>query len=126
MSTPQTEANKDGASSGLALATSSELFQRVMPKCDELMLKVWSGTPWMVEAYTGGCNSERWEEIADWCEAQYGREAWPIHGHPGKWHRGGATINGYTWLGFETQEMMQAFEARFPNIRRSDTSGGQS
>ncbi len=92
----------------------SALYHRVMEQADDLMRKVWSGTPWMTEVYTERCDSLLDGAIRDWCYEQYGPEAWPIHGHAGKWHRGGATINGFTWFGFETEAMMNGFKAAFP------------
>jgi hypothetical protein len=99
----------------LSAAQGSALFSRAMAEADDLMRSVWAGTPWMLEAYTGGPDDERWEQIAYWCENQFGPEAWPIHGHVGKWHRGGATVNGFTWMGFATEEMMNQFQAAWPN-----------
>lgn len=107
-----------------SVAVGSALFVRVMEQADDLMRKVWAGTPWMTEAYTGSPDDARWQEMADWCETHYGPEAWPIHGHAGRWHRGGATINGFTWLGFATEEMMRAFEAAWPNDPSSATAKG--
>lgn len=98
-----------------ATSNGSELFFRVMKHSDDLMRKVWNGTPWMIEAFTGGHDDARWVEMAAWCEKHCGAEAWPIHGYPGKWHRGGATINGFTWLGFASEEMMKKFQAAWPN-----------
>lgn len=99
----------------------NELYQRTItfdygdPERRSLVEKVWSGTPWMVNAYTGSCGDDRDCEMRDWCFEHFGNEAWPIHGKPGKWHRSGATINGWTWFGFATQEMMRRFEEAFPS-----------
>ncbi|WP_278366920.1 hypothetical protein [Marinobacter salarius] len=95
----------------------SELYQRQIAECDDkLMHKVWDGTPWMIDAYTGGMarGDERYREIMEWCRDQFGPEAWPIHGKPGDWHCGGATVMGWTWLGFATKEMMDKFAAAWP------------
>jgi hypothetical protein len=80
-----------------------------------LMEKVWTVTPWMVNAFTGSINDPREREIAEWCRAEFGDEAWPIHGRPGSWQRGSATIHGWTFLGFDTPEKLAAFEARWPD-----------
>lgn len=75
--------------------------------------KVWDGTPWMVNAFTGPIVEDRMHEIISWCRERFGPEAWPIHGKPGNWHRGGATVQGWTWFGFATKEAMQQFEAEW-------------
>jgi len=100
----------------------SELYQRVITyfdkdeERDELSREVWSGTPWMVDAYTGKIeNFGRYREIMDWCREQFGPEAWPIHGKPGSWHCGGATVMGWTWMGFATEDMMNQFIERWPS-----------
>ena len=83
-----------------------------------LMEKVWRGTPWMVDAYTGNINSDREREMVEWCRDEFGDEAWPIHGRPGAWQRGSADIYGWTWFRFDTEENMRLFLARFPEEPR--------
>lgn len=80
----------------------------------DLMKKVWSGTPWMVDAYTGSMSEPRDREMCEWCRDKFGDEAWPIHGRPGAWQRGGVTIYGWTWFGFETEEMLRQFIEAWP------------
>ena len=93
----------------------SELYQRqILGRPNELMRQVWSGTPWMVDAFTGSCASHRYFTLMRWCRDQFGPEAWPIHGKPGRWCSGGATFDGWTWMGFETEEMMRQFQERWP------------
>ena len=100
----------------------TELYDRTMQFADaeedrergELLRKVWAQTPWMVDAYTGGCGNERSREMQWWCRDQFGPECWPIHGHPGTWQRGGVTMSGWTWYGFASEEQMQQFLARWP------------
>jgi hypothetical protein len=100
--------------------TGTDLYRRALsfnyddPKRGALMEKVWCGTPWMVDAYTGAPDTDRRHELMQWCRDQFGPEAWPIHGHPGQWHSGGATVNGWTWMGFATEEQMRRFVARWP------------
>lgn len=93
----------------------SALYQRqIETSGDELMHTVWDGTPWMVDVYTGSIqNGGRYGEIMQWCRDEFGAEAWPIHGKPGSWYSGGATVMGWTWMGFATCEMMQKFVARW-------------
>lgn len=77
----------------------------------DLMEKVWSMTPFMTECKTGSIATEQERSINDWCRKRWGDEAWPIHGLPGRWQRGSATVYGWTWYGFETAEMLEEFEA---------------
>lgn len=94
----------------------SALFGRVIaPTQDALMHKIWDAFPWMVDAFTGRFDDARYDQIGAWLHGRFGREASPIHGIDGKWQRGGATINGYTWIGFATEEMMTTFEKFWPN-----------
>ena len=76
---------------------------------NELMRSIWSVTPWMVEFFTDGVQSDRWREIRDWCFENFGPEASPIHGRPGNWQTGNATIHGWTWMGFSSKEMLDRF-----------------
>lgn len=93
----------------------SPLYHRMLeydygdPETLALMHKVWDGMPFMVNAFTGPCADNLDREIRDWCHDTFGPEAWPIHGKPGDWHRGNATIYGWTWFGFKTREMLQQF-----------------
>ena len=105
------------------MTTGSELYQRVIaPKDDELMHRVWDGTSYMVDAYTGSIsNFGRYREIKDWCREQFGDEAWPIHGQPGNWHSGSATIDGRTWMGFATEDMMRRFVERWGDSERGES-----
>lgn len=70
----------------------------------------------MTDAYTGGMarGDERYSEIMEWCRDHFGPEAWPIHDKPGEWHCGGATVYGWTWMGFATKEMMDNFAEAWP------------
>jgi hypothetical protein len=76
--------------------------------------KTWEVTPWMVDVYTGWIGEERDREMRRWCGKAFGEEARPIHGRPGAWQRGGATVNGWTWFGFASEEMMERFLAAWP------------
>lgn len=83
---------------------------------NELMHKVWDGFPWMVNAYTGGYSNDRDREYAiqTWCTENIGDQASPIHDIPGRWHRGGATVHGWTFLGFSSKEDMNTFMEQWP------------
>lgn len=101
------------------LLKGSALYHRqIVSNGDDLMHKVWGGTPWMVNAYTGNIsNFGRYGEIMDWCRERFGPEAFPIHGKPGDWHSGGATVLGWTWMGFKTKQMMEQFCNAWPSLR---------
>lgn len=109
------------------VATGTDLFHRTMAWADseqddplkrgELMRKVWQETPWMVDVYTGQItNHGRYREIMDWCREKFGPELWPIHGKPGTWQSGGATVYGRTWMGFATKEMMDEFMQQWGDV----------
>lgn len=112
--------------SELLNAVGTELYRRTMEYADkdehrkkgELMRKVWTPTPWMVDVFTGGYNSGRDREFAirEWCREHLGPEADPIRGTEGTWQRGGVTINGYTWMGFATKEIMEQFCKRWADV----------
>lgn len=95
------------------------LFERTMAfdkwnaETAALMRKVWQPTPWMVDAWTGG-GRDREREMLMWCYDNIGEQASPIHDKPGRWQRGNATVNGWTWFGFATEADMLAFVARWP------------
>lgn len=80
----------------------------------ELMRKVWSPTPWMVDAFTGSCGDRRDREMIDWCIVRCGTSASPIHGRPGQWQRGSATVYGWAWFGFAEEADLTAFVDAWP------------
>jgi len=80
----------------------------------QLQRKVWAPTPWMTDVYVGRWEDGRERQILEWCYETFGSESSPIHERIGRWHRGGATINGWTWFGFASEEDMQAFVAAWP------------
>ena len=104
----------------------SDLYRQVIAydygddKRRDLMREVWSATPWMVNAHTGGSLDDpiREAEIHSWCTERFGPQHNPWSGPPGKWRRGSATICGWTWMGFATEEMMQQFMERWPDNDR--------
>ncbi len=101
---------------------STELYDRTIRWSEEnldahgheLTLTCWADRPWMVSVYTGKTGEDSEREIMDWCRNAFGDEAWPIHGKPGDWYRGGATINGWTHMGFASEEMMLRFLEAWP------------
>lgn len=90
------------------------------PDPADLQRKVWDGTPWIVDVYTGRESlGERDRDFAirQWLHDNFGDQSWPFGKEPrtGRWFRGGATIHGWTWFGFATEADMQAFLAAWPN-----------
>ncbi len=84
----------------------------------ELAHQVWDGTPWIVDAYVGRDSKDdrRDRDIRLWCHDRFGKESWPFSDvkRPGAWHFGGATINGWTWIGFDSEAKMLEFLAVWP------------
>lgn len=109
----------------------SELYERTIEwskanlddEGHELTRLCWDDRPWMINAYTGSLDDDRELKIIEWCREQFGDEAWPIHGRPGNWYRGGATVFGWTHIGFATEGMMNSFIEAWPspdNVERSE------
>lgn len=100
----------------------SELYRRTMAwhaeQGDEeraaLAHRVWDGTPWMVNWYTGGVDGGRTRDMIKWCHKQFGPQAWWPADRPGAWQRGSATIFGWEWWGFDSEDKMRAFMAAWP------------
>lgn len=81
----------------------------------DLMSKVWAPTPWMADVYSGRVNSDTYRAMMEWCRANMGDECSPIHGRPGDWQSGAATVFGWTWFGFAREEQLGRFLAAFPS-----------
>lgn len=98
----------------------TDLYRRVIAfdygdqECSDLTRKVWAPTPWMIEVYTGNYRDGREYEILQWCHVRFGDESSPIHRRTGIWHRGNATIHGWTWYGFASESDMRCFVDRWP------------
>ena len=113
--------NKRGAQDASVFASKdllgegTALYQRAQNEClpehRELMVKVWSPTPWMLDVVTEGREDEIWQ----WCYRHFGNESSPIHGKDGTWHRANVTMDGRTWFGFKSKMMLELFEAHFPS-----------
>ena len=106
---------------------STEIYNRIIKHAQDkhdddrfkLTHKVWDPTPFVIDVYTGKRN-EYGEgiddyELREYCKENFGKESWPIHDKPADWYRGGATVNGWTWFGFKTKEMMKKFIENWPN-----------
>jgi hypothetical protein len=83
----------------------TELYQNL----DKSLKFVWIHTPWMVNHWTDHLGSIRYEEIYEWLCDRYGRGRCPIGRNDGNWMIGSATVRGHTWIGFETEAMMNEF-----------------
>lgn len=79
------------------------------PDLHEILEKVWTPTPWMVNVE----DKDREIEINNWCNRNLGRESSPIHNKNGLWHKGNVTMYGKTWYGFATEEIMGRFVEEF-------------
>lgn len=84
----------------------------------DLMEKVWSVTPWVVNVRTGSMTDmgSAYYRIKQWCAGSMGAEAWPIHGRPGSWQYGSATVFGETYIGFATEAMLDRFRSAFGDL----------
>lgn len=93
--------------------------------------KVWDPTPYVLDVYMGKDNycGEGKDEynIREYCKKNFGKQSWPIHNKPANWYRGGATVYGWTWLGFKTKEMMDKFILDWPeNIKQEEVESDES
>lgn len=73
---------------------------------DGLSLRVWSGTPWIASLFTD--DDRRRRQMVEWMHDQFGPSAFPFgdQPQPGRWREGNATVFGWTWFGFSTEEEM--------------------
>ena len=96
----------------------TDLYRRMLGAYEgrdlDLFHRVWDDTPWMVDAYAGSPDSDRRRTMVEWCDDRFGPEAWPIHGRAGDWRLGGVTMNGWTWIGFKTEQQLLEFCAAWP------------
>ena len=82
------------------LVVMTELFHKTMTFAandddrGELMHKVWENTPWMVNVYTDGHNTDHWYDVMQWCQGEFGQERWPLHGIQGDW----LVVLGEYWI----------------------------
>ena len=102
----------------------SDLYQRqIIKRGDDLMLRVWAGTPWMIDMFADGERDHR--RMHEWCYARFGDQAFPFGDHPkpGRWRSGNATVLGWTWWGFSTADEMLAFREAWPQPATGDGVG---
>lgn len=104
----------------MKLTKGTDLFDRMLAfnyedaERADLMRKVWTQTPFMADVLTGTVCDDTYNVMQGWCYEHIGPPCRPIHGHEGDWQFGGVTIHGWTWIGFATQEQLDAFLAAFP------------
>lgn len=107
----------------------TDLYRRIISyeyRTDEqsdLQRKVWSPTPWVVNVFEGRNDDMMYFEIGEWCRENIGPESSPIHEMQGEWRRGGATVDGWTWYGFATEEIMNRFLEAWPQESRVGKKG---
>lgn len=79
----------------------------------QLMREVWSHNKWMIDVKFGSFRDDNYMDILHWCRDNLGDQTWPYGDDKrwGKWLRGSATIDGWDWLGFDTEESMNQFIA---------------
>lgn len=97
----------------------TDLYRRIIAHAqgrshEALTRKAWDPTPWVVDVFDGSPDDEERYTMMEWCTEHFGPESWPIHDRPAKWYRGGATVDGWTWYGFATEEMMNQFLEAWP------------
>lgn len=101
---------------------STDLYRRVMAWNEQLgdaertalAHRVWDGTPWIVNWYTGGVDHGRTRDMILWCVEKFGEQAWWPENRPGAWQRGSATIHGWEWWGFDDEAKLREFMAAWP------------
>ena len=95
------------------------IMKHAEPDHLDLSHKVWDPTPWVIDVFIGERdeigNGVDEQAIRSFCEENFGVQSWPIHDRPADWYRGGATVDGWTWLGFKTKVMMEKFIDNWPN-----------
>lgn len=102
----------------------TELYRRVISydygdeERSGLMREVWAATPWMADAFTGSCDSDRCHEVREWLYETFGPQAFPFgpSPKPGRWQLGGVTIFGWNWIGFAVEADLTVFRDRWGDV----------
>jgi hypothetical protein len=71
------------------------------------MHKVWDPVPWVVDVYND--SEEARMEMHHLLTVNFGRERWWPSDRDGNWQFGGATVDGWTYVGFKGEEMLRRF-----------------
>ncbi len=77
--------------------------------------EVWDMTPWVVDVFEGANRDMGYMDRMHWCRERWGDQAWWPSGLKGAWQRGGATVDGWTWWGFDSEDKMNEFLAAWPS-----------
>jgi hypothetical protein len=83
---------------------------------NEIMRRTWGMTPFVLNVNTDSIGrGRRYRDMMLWCRDNLGESAWPFGTPPreGNWQFGGATIHGWTHVGFKTREHMDMFKNCF-------------
>ena len=85
------------------------VLERSVDDEQHVLALFWSRHRWMVSAYTGPTRHARFAEIREWLGKRGGPEADPYADRAGRWLMGGATVDGWTWFGFERPSSLIEF-----------------
>lgn len=78
--------------------------------------EVWDMTPWVVDVFDSPTrDNARRMDMMHWCREKWGDEAWWQSGRKGAWQSGCATVDGWTWWGFDDETKMIEFTAAWPS-----------
>lgn len=107
---------------------STRLYHMMFVVCSErhkeINHKVWDPTPWVINVKSGSPSNledETWGTMRNWLINNLGPESQPIFGIKGYWHRGSATVDGWTFIGFSSEALMISFMNKFPTLTTLDT-----
>jgi len=121
MTTPITgEGAERGGAIGTPLYADILKFNSGDDERSALMREIWNATPWVINVFSGRTMSDRYNEIMKTIRDTFGRQASVIHKIDGEWQVGGATVNGWTWIGFRTEAQMKAFQDAFKDWEHAD------
>lgn len=108
---------------------STRLYHMMFVVCSErhkeINHKVWDPTPWVINVKSGSEATEEgimlWQTMRNWLINNLGPESQPIFGIKGYWHRGSATVDGWTFIGFSSEALMISFMSAFQSHTTLDT-----
>ena len=81
--------------------------------------EVWDMTPWIIDVHDGRVEDGLYRDLMVWCQSRWGAQAWWPNGRKGAWQRGGATVDGWTWWGFDSEDKMREFVGAWPKLCQS-------
>lgn len=78
--------------------------------------EVWDMTPWVVDVFDSPSrDNARRMDMMLWCRDRWGEQAWWPSGRKGAWQSGSATVDGWTWWGFDDEAKMIEFATAWPS-----------